>query len=52
MAVAPSSLVSSIEAGEALCKTGYPPAFGWWNLAHSNYKTIKISIFSLPEAES
>jgi len=51
--VAPSSLVSSSEAGEeALCKTGYPSAFGWWNLAHGNYKTIKICIFSLPEAES
>lgn len=52
MAVASSSLVSPIEASEALCMTGHQAAAGWWNLAHSNYKTIKISIFSLPEAES
>lgn len=52
MVVALSSLVSSTEAVEALRKTGYPSAFGWWDLARSNHRTIKISIFSLPGAEN
>lgn len=52
MAVDSPSLVGPIEASKALCRTGHQSAAEWWNLAHSNYKAIKISIFSLPEAES
>lgn len=51
MAVALSSPISTAGAGETVQDWVYPSAFGRWNLPHGNYKTIKISIFSLPEAE-